>query len=99
MWGETMHLEKDYNQKQSKICGEKPIRSSKHFYIFQENQYNLVDILMLSKKNITIWFTSETPKPDLEEKSHFIVKITGLGAKSRKPPALENPCKDPTIRC
>jgi len=54
MWGETMHLERDYNQKQSKICGEKPIRSSKHFYIFQENQYNLVDILMLSKKNITI---------------------------------------------
>ena len=38
--------------------------------------------------------TKITSKPYLQEKTHPIVKIMGLVAKKRKPPILENPCKD-----
>ena len=43
--------------------------------------------------------TKITSKPYLQEKTHPIVKIMGLVAKKRKPPILENPCKDLKICC
>lgn len=43
--------------------------------------------------------TKITSKPYLQEKTHPIVKIMGLVAKKRKPPIVENPCKDLKICC
>ena len=49
--------------------------------MFLENQFNLVDFSMLSKKNVTIWPILKTPKLDIEEKSYYIVNTMGFSAR------------------